>query len=173
MPRSSIIGTAWQNAWGTAGTQSLVPAPHVEGLGSWAEKMDDRMCFLAFQQSDVAFCRDINQNYSFPHNTFGRLEQWRIYYNGYHPQVVMGFDVYRSGQPLAISATFSVRLGDVDFGTGIVTLSNATKVEWYTDIPTSFAAGEYAFKLYGASGDDNYWALELAGPWMTFLPTRL
>lgn len=173
MPRSSIVGTGWQSAWGTAGTQSMMPALFIEGLGSWAGKMDDRMCFLAYQQTDVVFSEDMNTQYGIGHNYLAKMAQYHVYYNGHHPQMLFGFNIYRGGLPLGVAATLSVKLGDVDFGTAMVVVAVATAVEWYADIPESFAAGEYKFKFYGGSGDDDYFQIDVAGPHLTFLPTRL
>lgn len=173
MPRSSIIGTLWQDAWGTAGTQAMCPAPHIEGLGSYAEKIDDRLCFLAAQQADNVFCEDVNIQAGVT-PVFVKMAQYRLYYNGYHPQFVLGFDHYwngAAGDPAP--GTYSMRLGGVDFGTIVVTTTNATTVEWYADIPDSFAAGEYTFQLYGASDHNYFFQIDFAGRWLALLPTRL
>ena len=179
MPRDSITATLWrpglnaQGAWGTNGTQSMVPVPHIEGLGSWAEKMDDRMCFLAFQQADTIFSDYANEMYHPGDNEYARIYQCRFYYNGVHPQMVLGFSQAWSGfvgNPP--HATYSVRLGDMDFGTVTITPSQSTTARWFADIPDSFAAGEYAFQIFGAA-EFSYTQLHIYGLWAAYLPVRL
>lgn len=178
MPRSSIIATFWKNAWGTAGTQYMKPSPHIEGLGSYAEKLDDRMCFLAFQQTDVVFSEDMNNQYDLSLDEFVVLDRYNLYYNGRYPQLLFGFRHYWTGDPGSpASGTYSVRFGDVDFGTVTVQAVDShggSTVDWYIDIPDSFAAGEYTFSFWGASGDAGYPYIDAAaGAHLSFLPTRL
>jgi hypothetical protein len=170
------MGTLWQEAWGTAGTQYMKPSPHIEGLGSYAAKLDDRICFLACQQADTVFSEDINKQYVLSLDTFAMLDRYKVYYNGHHPQLMFGFEHRWNGEPgNEASATYSLRLGDVDFGTIMVeeTFLGGSVVEWYADIPDSFAAGEYMFRFDGASGDAGYPDIDAAaGAHLTFLPTR-
>lgn len=182
MPRNSVTATLWRNlsgptdiggAWGTHGTQSMVPVPHIEGLGSWAAKMDDRLCFLAFQQADNIFSEGANKGYSVGDGAFAMIEQYRVYYNGYHPQMVFGFSHYSWHGGLGVSGTYSVRLGGVDFGTVKVSTPGGTTCEWYVDIPDSFAAGEYTLQFYAANGNDEHAFIDVYDTWAAWLPVRL
>lgn len=178
MPRPSVIATFWKNAWGTAGTRYMKPSPHIEGLGSYAEKLDDRMCFLAFQQTDIVFSEDMNNQYNLPSGQFIVLDRYALYYSGWHPQLLFGFRHYWTGNPATpASGTYSVRFGNVDFGTVTVRSVDAqggSTVDWYIDIPDSFTAGEYVFAFFGASGDGLWYEIEAAaGAHISFLPTRL
>lgn len=171
MARSSIIGTGWQDAWGTAGTHAMKPSPHIEGLGSYAARLDDRMAFLAFQQTDVVFTEEMNKLYSLPEGQFLKLDQYRIYYNGNYPQLFFAFRIDHAYPPTSVAATFSLRFKNVDFGTKTYTITGNLAVEWFADIPDSFAPGEYGFQFYGAAGE--YSELLLVGATqLTFLPTR-
>uniref|UniRef100_A0A6M3KNA3 Uncharacterized protein n=1 Tax=viral metagenome TaxID=1070528 RepID=A0A6M3KNA3_9ZZZZ len=179
MPRDSITATLWRTtynvpgAWGTNGTQSMVPVPHIEGLGSWAGKMDDRMCFLAFQQADTIFSDYAHDAYHPGDNEYARIYQCRLYYNGVHPQMVVGFSHAWSGYVgNPPKGTYSVRLGDVDFGTVKVSGPGGTTVYWYANLPDSFAAGEYTFQIYGAA-EFSYTQVSVYGIWAAFLPVRL
>ena len=170
MSRSSLIATTFRDAWGTAGTQSMKPSPHIEGLGSWAGKMDDRMCFLAFQQADVVFAENVNAGWDMGDEQFDLLETWPLYYNGYHPEMLLCFDfVHSGGAPVSHPGTFSTRLGDVDLGTIRVSTAGATHVGWYINIPAPIEAGEYDFSIYGAS-DESYFLMRMYRPHLTFVP---
>lgn len=170
MSRSSIMGTGWQDAWGTAGTQSMQPSPHIEGLAAFAQKADDRMCFLAAQQTDTMFSEDANKTYQVENGPLVLLDRYHVYYNGHHPRLVLGFTHSIGGGVYAQAGTYSVRFGDVDFGTVMVSTPGGTICEWYVDIPDSFSAGEHLLKIYGAtdqtSGPDPYFY----NAWISFLP---
>ena len=174
--RSSIIATLYNDAWGTRGTQYMTPVAHIEGIGSWAAKMDDRMCFLAYQQADVVFSEDINKQYSIPLNQLVQLDRYKVYYSGFHPQMLIGFEHRYTGGGAAPSATYSLRMGDVDFGTirvQAVDFNGGSVVDWYADLPEGFVAGEYPFWLYCGSGDTGFQDIDAAaGAHLTFLPTR-
>jgi hypothetical protein len=150
----------------------MKPSPHIEGLGSYAARLDDRMCFLAGQQTDVVFSEDVNKQYNFPYDTFIKMEQYRAYYNGHYPQMFVGFFLRNEGDAGDMTATFSLKFRGIDFGTNVYAVPEKVTVEWFVDIPDSFPAGEAAFQIYGASGHVQYYDLLMGGPHMTFLPTR-
>ncbi|MBU8871390.1 MAG: hypothetical protein KOO60_11050 [Gemmatimonadales bacterium] len=169
MPRSSITGTGWQDAWGTLGTQSMQPSPHIEGLAAFAQRIDDRVCFLAAQQTDTVFSENGNKAYQINNGPLVLLDRYHIYYNGRHPQLVFGFGHSIGGGVYAQAGTYSVRFGDVDFGTIIVSTPGGTTCEWNVDIPDSFSAGEHLLKIYGAT-NEIYTPPWFYGVWVTFLP---
>jgi hypothetical protein len=148
MGRDSTIGTKWQEAWGTAGTQYMKPGTHIEGLGSLAEKIDDRMAFLAFQNTDVLFSEDTNFAFAPDGEEFKLAVQWLVYYNGYHPHLWFRFFYGNGGAPVGKAGTTSLRLGDIDFGTLSVTRNGGTFIEWCVDVPETLHAGEYPLKVY-------------------------
>ena len=179
MPRDSIVGTFWrpqfnaQGAWGTNGTQSMVPAPHIEGLGSFAAKLDDRICFLAFQQADTIFSETENKGYTPGNNILARMEAYHVYYNGCHPQLAVGFRHQWRGDPGApATGTYSLRFANTDFGTIRMQTAGGTSVMWFADLPDSFAAGEHLFALFGGAAF-GYSDIYVSCTWAAYLPVRL
>jgi hypothetical protein len=154
----------------------MVPSPHKEGLATWAGKMSDRIAFLAFQQADTVFCLSRFDTFSVGAvNTWDKVRQCRVYYNGHYPQVVFHFVHDRaSSLPLGCSATYAVTINNVDLGTCIVSTPTATACAWFVDIPAALDAGEHTFQWWMRSDDDDdwYWA-RCAGLSMTWLPVRM
>lgn len=175
MPRDAFMATKWQDAWGTAGTQSMVPSPHTEGLATWAGKMSDRIAWLAFQQADTVFCNAGPVSYELnAEDTWEKKSQRRVYYNGHYPQVVFHFTHWRWGNvPLGCDATYAVTINSVDIGTCIVVTPNATHCAWFCDIPPALDKGEYTFQFWMRSDSSGWLWARCGGLCMTWLPMRI
>ena len=160
--RDMVTATTWEDAWGSDGTQNLIPSPHIEGISDYANRMTDRIAFLACQQNDTFVSESNNIHHTMVNdaNTWRELERWTVYYSGWHPVVwLQGWVGQVYNNPTSYQAAFSVRMVDtiddyeLDFGTLVTEVPYlvGTRVSLYFSIPPAEAmpAGHYRFILAG------------------------
>jgi hypothetical protein len=173
MARNLIIATTAVNTWPSTGTHGLIPVPHIEGLGSYAQRLSDREAILAYNNFDIitpvptpAFELTIN----YPH--FDYLDKYPIYYSGWHPALLLTWYVAATGLPLGRSFSLSVAFGGIDMGTMTATFVNARSYRWAMPVPAQVESSEYFVRLYAAN-PAQYYKITMSQFLLSWLPVAI